>query len=268
MGVVFARFFQKSAVALALALVILVAYKGMMRAQQPVHVHCLMMTGKDEARINFARSSVANFLRQTHQHKRLIIVNEHPTLRVLADSGPVGGVEEIVYDRSTGGTLGGMRNTALDMVPDGEMWITWDDDDYRHETFLSSLVAVAEARGADAVFHTRRFEHNLNTGFTWGHERRDGFWIVLCRKAPGVRYRELDANEDRDIREQIRTACPRWVVWENDPHLYIRTIHGLNTNTTVSPAKRQLSGANDFPVSEEDRRYVLQKLQGFFGKRV
>ena len=233
-------------------------------------VHCVMVTGKDDTRVRLARVSMANFLAQTHPNKRLIIVNEHPDLTVADELPP--GVIEVRYDRtSPGATLGGMRNVALDLVPVGDMWVTWDDDDYRHETFLSALVDVARRENADAVLHMRRFEHNMTTGFTWGYERREGLWIVLATKtANGVRYRELDANEDRDIREQIRAAARRWCVWDNDPHVYIRTIHGRNTNTSVNPGKSTLSGGGDFAVGDEDRAYVREKLvsirQALLGK--
>ena len=202
---------------------------------------------------------MANFLAQTHPHKRLIVVNEHPTLAVAGEDPPPG-VVEVRYDRTApGASLGGMRNVALDRVPVGDMWVTWDDDDYRHETFLSSLVDVARRERADAVLHMRRFEHNVTTGFTWGYERREGLWIVLATKTDeggAVRYRDLDVNEDRDIRGQIKAAARRWFVWDNDPHAYIRTIHGRNTNTSVDPGKRALSGGGDFAVSDEDRSYV------------
>ena len=223
-------------------------------------VHCVMVTGRDDARVRLARVSMANFLAQTHPNKSLIIVNEHPELTVTQEVIP--GVIELHYDRTApGASLGGMRNVALDLVPVGDMWVTWDDDDYRHETFLSALVDVAHRENADAVLHMRRFEHNMTTGFTWGYERREGLWIVLATKtAGGARYRELDANEDRDIREQIKGAAQRWCVWDNDPHVYIRTIHGRNTNTSVNPGKRTLSGGGDFAVGDEDRRYVREKL--------
>jgi hypothetical protein len=228
------------------------------RPRQPM-VHCIMVTGRDETRVRLARVSLANFLTQTHPNRRLIIVNEHPGLAVVET--PLEGVVEVRYDRSApGASLGGMRNTALDLVPVGDMWITWDDDDYRHETFLSALVDVAWRESADAVLHVRRLEHNVKTGFTWGYERREGLWIVLATKAGGVRYRELDANEDRDIREQIRATSRRWAVWDNDPHVYIRTIHGRNTNTSVDPGKHALTGGGDFEVGDEDRQYVRDKL--------
>ena len=227
-------------------------------------VHCLMVTGKDVERVRMARTALVNFQQQTYGRKRLIIVNEHPTETVVPDPrAPPPGVTEIWYDRSRGGaSLGGMRNVALDAVPEGDFWITWDDDDYRHETFLSALVERAGCFDADAVFHVRRFEHNVNTGFTWGYARADGLWIVLVRKRGGsVRYREVDQNEDRDVREQIKESACRWCVWDNPPHIYIRTIHGRNTNTTVSPTKHALTGYGDFEVSAEDRAYVRDKLQ-------
>ena len=36
-------------------------------------------------------------------------------------------------------TLGDLRNISLSHVPNGVIWTTWDDDDWRHETYLSVL---------------------------------------------------------------------------------------------------------------------------------
>jgi hypothetical protein len=173
---------------------------------------------------------------------------------------PTRNVREIMFDKSNGRTLGDMRNLSLDMVPEHAIWTTWDDDDYRHPTYLSKLHGCMKRANADAVFHTRRYEYNYLTGFSWGFRNDDGFWIVFTKKKGTVRYAESDVNEDIDIRQQVQRASANYFVWTNPPHIYIRTIHGANTSPTLNKNKTSLDSSQDFALTSAEHDYIKRAL--------
>ena len=254
-------------IVLLLLLLLSVALVGGRRTenyQEPDVVYCLMVTGKDEQRIDFARGSVKNFMDQDFGSKKLIIINHHPTLRVTNDTRH-DDVVEVAFDKSEGRTLGDMRNLSLDMVPTGALWTTWDDDDYRHPTYLSQLHGHLVDNYADAVFQTHRYEYNYKTGFAWGFKNDDGFWIVFARKTKNVKYHRADANEDIDIRQQVTSASNRVYIWKNSPYLYVRTVHGNNTSTTLNQEKAALNNdGHDYAVTPQEHRYIMDSLATVF----
>ena len=232
--------------------------------QETEPIYCLMVTGKDDERMGFARASLRNFTAQTHPDKRLIIVNHHPRIKVLEDYHP--DVTEIAFDKGEGRTLGNMRNLALGMVPMDALWTTWDNDDYHHPTYLSQLYSRLTQTGSDAVFQTRRYEYNYVTDFAWGFHNDDGFWIIFARRTPGVMYLKRDSNEDLDIREQVKHAARKFDIWPNEPYIYIRTVHGRNTSTSLDQAKATLNNHQDFALSASEklalRRRGSERLGG------
>jgi hypothetical protein len=224
-----------------------------------VPVYCLMVTGKSTERLRFARRAVRDFERQRYPHKRLVIVNHHPTPVLDA---PAPGIEEIQTEKGPGITLGDLRNTALDRVPADALWTTWDDDDLRHRDFLGVHARVLFRHGLDLVTHTTRIEHNQRAGAAWARRLATGSWIYFARRLPVFRYFSRDYGEDSAIRRQCARHRLRAGLIDNrdDATLYVRTIHGDNSSLKVDPGQTGPRGDDERPLRPREEAWLAAQL--------
>lgn len=232
-----------------------------------------MITGKDDQRIELSKQSLHNFQSQDYSNKLLVIINHHPTRDVLVLSKQISNnitvdknVCEIKVDKN-GKTLGELRNFSLSLVPEGALWTTWDDDDWRHPTYLSVLYKRMTDTLTDCVAFTNRYEYNLNTKFAWKMTLMTGFPIILCKKHINIHYKNVDTMEDTELLQQIRELSYKITVFSNTPDMYIRIVHDNNTSKYVDPDKtsiRQTTGIyNEYNVSNIEKQYILQKINGY-----
>lgn len=216
-------------------------------------VTCLMVTGKDSERITLARASVKNFIDQTYPFKKLIIVNHHPTRKVLADDyrqWPKDVFEFKVDKKADRLTLGDIRNISLELVAHDACWTTWDDDDWRAPNYLSTLINYMGQTGAIAVVFQNRLEYNKNTGFIWGVSKTMGFPTVMGKFDRRIQYLSKDTLEDVHIIENYK-SLGKVSALNNDPKLYIRLVHENNTSTYVDPEKSSILHYSDTSAFQE-----------------
>lgn len=191
-------------------------------------VYCLMVTGKDSDRYKFAKVSVINFLLQTYRNKYLLILN-HGEEEVY--TGNDKRIKEIrVYKGNQ--TLGGLRNISLNYVPDGAIFTTWDDDDWRSDDYLEVLYNVLVKTNSEVVMLKNRISYNLNNNTTWKERLNSGFVHFFMYKDPFIKYSNLDTLEDQAVKKYVHRH-KRVYVYDNDPKMYIRNIHKNNTSPYV-----------------------------------
>jgi hypothetical protein len=227
-------------------------------------IFCGMVTGKDDKRIEFARGSVRNFLDQSYDNKRLIIINHHPTMSVL-NGIDIDFVQEVRVSKE-GRTLGGLRNLFLGMVPPGALWTTWDDDDIRRVDYLQFLFEAMTLLQKSAILYTKRHEFNVNNGFAWVNTIPSGTWMSLCKQDAKFAYDDLDTREDAVVMDQMKAGGDFAVIY-NDPSLYVRLVHDNNTSLVVDPAKNELSGC-DGRVNERELRAIKRRVVYYFPRIV
>ena len=227
-------------VILALLLVILyVIYSQLLTTQPSTEtVTCIMITGKDSRRIEMAKRSVMNFQEQTYPHKTLVIMNHHPSERVLSESHP--NIHEVMIQKTESLNLGDMRNMALELVPVNGLFMTWDDDDYRQATLLQVMYKTLVTNRADLVAITNRYELNLTNGFVWRTSLSTGFAHVLARNRPSIRYLSKESMEDLEFIADYKRQGLRVRTLQNDPLAYIRLVHATNTSLYVDSEKRSI----------------------------
>lgn len=197
-----------------------------------------MVTGKDDHRIALAKRALLNFASQTYVNKHLLIINHHPSLRVLTTpDGENSRAREIHISKSKGLTLGDLRNCALDLVPAGALWTTWDDDDHRHPEYLRAMAGLRLRRGADVAALTNRLEYNSQNGECFASTKTDGFVFFLAPVSSDVRYDSVDTMEDLHILDDYRRSGYRVATWDNMHMMYIRLIHPDNTSLYAHPGK-------------------------------
>jgi len=215
---------------------------------------CIMITGKDKCREHMAKQSVVNFLEQDYQDKTLVILNHSADYVVKTQQDHLENVYEFYIDKDSDKdplTLGDMRNIGLAMVPPNAVWTTWDDDDYRKPTYLSTMMRAMQSANADVLCFTKRLEYNTNTGLVWGMSLDTGFPLVFAKQDMRILYEKLDKMEDTNLISRAKELGLKVKIYKNDPHLYVRMVHTNNTSLYVNPAKSSIqSGSKSSPYRE------------------
>ena len=210
---------------------------------QQIAVYCLMVTGKDKCRIDFARKSVSNFLEQDYDNKVLVIINHSRDKVITSDTSDTlqrpSNIFEFYVDKDGNNlTLGELRNISLNMVPINAIWTTWDDDDVRSPTYISQLYSKMVENKSDVVVFTHRTEFNANNKFVWASNLKSGFPIVFAKADLRVQYTNLNSMEDLNIISGFKNLGKIVYTWaDNDISLYIRTVHSNNTSFYVQKEK-------------------------------
>lgn len=231
-------------------------------------IYCIMITGKDDQRICFAKESVNNFKEQFYKNKKLIIINQ--TDKLVSDLKD----QDIAEFSILGQNIGDLRNLALQMVPINALWTVWDDDDYRSLDYLTMLQMEMEKNNSDIVLFTNRIECNLYSKFVWRIRLRSGFVTLLAKQDLRVKYKSVNTMEDIDIISDFRALGKKIHIWKNDnPEIYIRLVHANNTSLFVDKNKKSIknhdspcniNNYNEFNIPEKDRERILNFMFGYF----
>lgn len=227
-------------------------------------VYCLMVTGKDEKRLAYARQiGIPNFESQDYPNKHMIIVNhgKKPVLETQRDD-----IYEIMVEKGPGTTLGDLRNVSLDLVPLNACFSIFDDDDWRTPNYLSYMVDTLFKTRSIAVFMKNRLEYNLANGYTFRSHFRNGNTHILCIKLDRLRYTPLDTLEDVRLQEDIASFKKKYTAIDNDPRMYIRIIHQNNTSPFAKDSRadivRYSPGGNywESEASVEEKDYAARTI--------
>ena len=235
-------------------------------------IYCVMMTGKNEERYKFVEIAVENFKQQTYQNKWLIIINHGlKSIFSMNQSWQRERIQEIFFDK-TYMSLGDMRNFALDMIPYGALWTVWDDDDWRHAKYLDVLHKTMSKSKAQVVFLKNRLDFNMNNGFVYRCKFDLGMPFFLAEKTEVVRYLSKESLEDIRLHNDFELHGKRIILLDNDPRLYIRTLHGTNTSLYVDNQKSQIVLYNDeshyheYNATDKERQYAEKIIETYFNK--
>jgi len=223
-------------------------------------VYAIMITGKNTDRIKFARTAVKNFENQDYLKKKLIIINHHPTLKVLNDNKNNSIVEITVEKTDT--TLGDLRNMALELVPMDATWTPWDDDDLRSHDFLRTMIKHLSPKDY-AVTFCNRFEINMKNGYVWGVSLKQKGTVHLVSRAfdKRIKYLSKDSMEDVQLIDDIHlNGHTIHKIEDNDPKMYIRTVHGDNTSLYVDPHKHDIDKSFEWKPSHAQEKHVKEFL--------
>jgi glycosyltransferase involved in cell wall biosynthesis len=208
-------------------------------ADEPL-VSCLMVTLPIPDRWAGLKRSIADYLRQTHGRRELIIV---------ADTRTSAGTTEAIKDHVTGlgrsdirvvapaaaVSLGALRNVSLAEAK-GDLICIWDDDDMRHPERVSrQVVALAESDAEGlCLMHVMQFfpRERLLYCTNWRSTEAGGLPAsLMCWRSAPIVYPEAgpiaEHGEDIVVLEQLQ-ARGRFRVLEGAPHLYVYVSHGKN----------------------------------------
>lgn len=205
-------------------------------------VSCLMVTMPVPHRLPYFRQSVADYCRQTHANRELVIVPDQgdPAARagLVAHVASLARDDIRIVDVPGKLTLGALRNASIANAR-GEFLCQWDDDDRFHPDRLATQLAILRAQGREALcledaLHyspaTRTLRH---LSFRMTRERVfPGSLIVRRDAAP--RYPEEGPTalrgEDTAGLLQLFDRGVMGIV-AGMPHLYVYVSHGANTSS-------------------------------------
>lgn len=141
------------------------------------------------------------FLQQTHPNRRMVILNTFQDQKYYGDFPNVQIINLPVRPKS----LGEARNMAIEQA-DGEIIVTWDDDDLYHPNHLASFDAHF-TDGIDWVWQDREFyaERGRILKIAQGQMPCVAFKKEAWRKIGG--YSELTVGEDRQFVGKLTAAC-------------------------------------------------------------
>src|SRR5512135_2995391 len=110
-------------------------------------VSCLMITKGANDRIDSVRRAVADYCRQSHPRRELVIVQSGGDAAARADLlihvETLGRSDIRVFDEPESASLGALRNRAGALAR-GNVLCQWDDDDMYHPDRLSAQLAAMQ----------------------------------------------------------------------------------------------------------------------------
>jgi glycosyltransferase involved in cell wall biosynthesis len=220
-------------------------------------VYALMITGKDDYHHKLALSSIKSFQKQTYPNKKLIIVNDGQYSYESAG----GNVQEIKIEK--GKVLGELRNISLDAVPEGSVWVQWDDDDWHHPNLIQTQYDALNRSNALAVMLGKQIYYSCRINSAWVRSHYSGIMgTIMCRNTTNVRYPAKKKAEDASFLYQLRKRG-KVININNPPEYYIRLIHGHNTwgENHFDVRKRN---HNTFYLDDETEVRVKKYLYNFY----
>jgi glycosyltransferase involved in cell wall biosynthesis len=191
-------------------------------------------------RLPYFRQSVADYLRQTHAHRELVVVLDRgdPSTRVaLLDHVASLRRDDIrIVELERNLTLGALRNVSLAQAR-GDIVCQWDDDDLYHPERVATQLELMRESGADALcleevlhfFPSTRTLHWVNFRKT---DPKAFPGSLMMRRGLAVTYPETgptaERGEDTAVIAQLH-ALGGFRVVAGWPHLYVYRSHGANT---------------------------------------
>lgn len=237
--------------------------------QRPIY--CIMVTS--DARTRFVPIGIRNFLMQSIKKKYLVIINnsEKDESKLAKNISGNNIFEFHIPKKKNQLSLGDLRNIALEFVPQGALWTTWDDDDWRAPNYLEKLRGVMDTKKVDIVFLKNRLEYNMNNGFSYRSEFKQAKMpFFLATKVNEFRYLLRDSLEDVNVAADYRGIGKKIYLWNNDPAMYLRNIHGTNSSVYVDNEKQNIlnyassSHYHEFDVTKEQQRYIQYIISEYF----
>ena len=213
-----------------------------MSAAADLMVSCLMVTIAQPERWSYLRRSVADYCRQTHSNRELVIVldtGRPDTKAAIAEHiGALRRGDIRIIDPGGKRPLGALRNIARDSAR-GDICCQWDDDDLNHPERIERQLRFLLETGSEAAFlqETMQFFRASRTLHCTNWRAAPGGGLpgtLLCRRSAPIHYPESGAEseygEDSAILEQFRArdACR---CLAGAPYLYVYVSHGHNSST-------------------------------------
>ena len=228
------------------------------------HVTGVLVTGKHTDRFAMARRAVKSWQLQEYDGPRqLLVINDHPTESLYDPAAAPAGVLEVRMEERH--SLGRLRNIGIAAAPAESVYmVQWDDDDFSAPSRLQ--YQVESTKSGQASIFRYEINYDLLTGNAFvnnGRAIRGGGFpgTMLWPLSTKARFPDKGKAEDTEFVLALRSELSVQVL-RNDPRLYTRTYHGLNTWSQKHVMKRK-PGSRD--LSDHERLYLESlRQEGYF----
>jgi hypothetical protein len=234
-----------------------------------IPVYCLMVTGYVPERIQFAKSSLRNFFQQTYNNKHLIIINQSKNEKIVNED--FDNVIEVFVERDT---IGKLRNLSLEFVPPNAIWTTWDDDDYRSQSYLQVFMNYFQTNNIDFLMFSNRLEYNILNGHRFRVKLNSGTSIFFCKRTSIVHYDNNKHTMEDIVVKKHALKNFKYKIIDNDPKLYIRLIHDNNTSKYCDPTRTKVRNTKgnvdflEFELSHKELKYMNEIISTYYKRHV
>ncbi|WP_395696870.1 glycosyltransferase [Methylocella sp.] len=204
------------------------------------HVACLMVSLPAGERFAFLRNSVADWRRQTHAERSLVIVLDpragEARARVRTFVAELGDPSIRLVEPEGEPSLGALRNLSL-AEAGADIVCQWDDDDRSHPARLAAQLDALARGDGEAVYLQDVMQHFPREGAmawtNWKATPAGGHpGTLMARRAPALRYpetgEEARRGEDLAVAKALIARGAVGYVAEK-PWLYVYASHGANT---------------------------------------
>lgn len=218
-------------------------------------VYCLMITGHNEQRYAYAKVSIDNFNLQTYKNKKLVIINQNVKSLMTSENE---NILEVFVDTKNK-SLGILRNISLSFVPPDGYWTPWDDDDWRHPNYLSIMMKKMMNKNVEFLMYQNRLEMNSKNKFCFKAKLVSGTMQFFAKNNPYLTYEDKNVLEDVQMKNFALNNLKTYI-YDNDPSLYIRTIHDENTSNYVNNNKNKIRDTKHHKEYFEDEVEMEEKI--------
>lgn len=193
-------------------------------------VSCLCIT---ENRVGFLARAYECYRAQTYDNLELVVVcmdDDLATFEFLQGLGVEDSSINIVkVNRAERGSLGRLRNLAVNRAR-GDYICVWDDDDIYHADRVKKSMEAIASSSKPAVTLSNVIIRDVQTGNIYSSTRRSWEQTLICNRRflqeNNIYYADLDCYEDTPLIEKL------WmhIFLLSDPSLYIYNFHASNTS--------------------------------------
>lgn len=202
-------------------------------------MYAVVITGKNPHRVGMCEKALASFWNQTYKGPKIIVaVNTGEPLpdRLYEMAQGANKLLEVRGSEDETTTLGDLRNAAYGAIPNGALWVQWDDDDWHHHDYVVQQKHDLDKHGRDtahistALWQTMWCTVKNNTKI-FGPHPRGLAGSVMTRLQP--KYPSLRQGEDSVVQDEYFSKRDAGQTWHNPVHMYVRLIHKWNTGKGV-----------------------------------
>lgn len=185
-------------------------------------IYGILVTGKYSERKPLALVAIDNFFNQTYPNKHLIIINtDNEKYNEEYDE-----VTEILVNQGKK-KLGDLRNMGLDQIKKGDLWVQWDDDDYKSPELLEKQYNKLKEKNGDYIVLKNQIRYSFKK-HTAKVQKQNVIHGTIMGYKSGIKYPSQKKGEDTQFLNRVSNK-KKLVKFDNKPELYIRNIHFHNT---------------------------------------
>ena len=220
-------------------------------------------------RHELAVKAIEYFRAQTYENKRLLIYDTGKTWLRETMEIPAG-VDDFPMHGVPKAPIGSLRNWA-NRLGEGEIIVTWDDDDYSAPTRIAEQVAFLRESGAQAVGYSEMPFWDVRVNESWIFDTRHPALVLgtsLCYpRAVWERYNFRPTltgrGEDTDFLQRVRCQSHPLIAC-GKPQMIARIHDGNSVNPGYSP--EEMDRNSRLPIPQWKRapelRHTCEEIFG------